>query len=365
MAQYFAVRWVRIGAGCTILAAACGLSTAGEKLVTGESLGGVGPGDGGDSDATTGSQESEDGGAFSFEEGGVYANDDGSSSTRTSASGPCDFNGTWGSLLKIGVSWAPQGLNLQTFILAPGSGTIKQWIKGVRVQQGTTLVDTTVVCGVDLPDFQGTALVAGATYGVLFPNSLFDSNYLPTFQVDGTVTGADAGATYTTSAAAALLGLTMANPTTDPWPATITTTIDPDKDGKPGVTINEALGPVPQSDAGANYSLVPVGIPAPFQPAVLSDKLYVAIRQVTEVTGTVTDCDHMSGTVAIPQIAGQYAINSHVLGCELLDGGDCTDSQAGFVDNTQPVFTPSGVTNFASVRLATGATCATLRGTLQ
>jgi hypothetical protein len=73
----------------------------------------------------------------------------------------------------------------------------------------------------------------------------------------------------------------------------------------------------------------------------------------------------MSGTVAIPQIAGQYAINSHVLGCELLDGGDCTDSQAGFVDNTQPVFTPSGVTNFASVRLATGATCATLRGTLQ
>ena len=217
----------------------------------------------------------------------------------------------------------------------------------MRVQHGTALEDTTVVCGIDLPDFQGTQVVAGETYGVIFPDSLFDGTYLPTFQVDATVTSSAPGATYSASASAALLGLTMANPTTDPWPATVTTATDPDKDGTPGVTVNAAQGPVaPPGDAGS-YSYIPVGIPAPFQPVVVADKLHLAIRQVTEVTGTVVDCDHVSGTVTIPEIAGQYAINSHVIGCELIDGGDCTDTQASFVDNTQPVFTPSGTTAFA------------------
>ncbi len=257
------------------------------------------------------------------------------------------------------------GLNLQAFVLAPGKGTIRQWIKGARVQQGKSLVDTTVVCGIQLPDFQGTQVVAGQTYGVIFPDSLFDGMHLPTFLVDATVTSSAPGATYTTAATAALLGLTMANPTTDPWPATVTTATDPDNDGTPGVTVHAPqAGAVPSGDGGA-YSDFPVGIPAPFQPVVVSDELHLAIRQVTAVTGMVVDCDHVSGTVKIPQIAGQYAINSHVIGCAVLDGGECTDTQASFVDNTEPVFTPSGHTTFASVRLPAGATCATVRGMLQ
>ncbi|MGO9834491.1 MAG: hypothetical protein ACLP1X_09765 [Polyangiaceae bacterium] len=367
MEQYFAVRRMWMVAGCTTFAAACGLSTAGERAVT--SLGGAETADGDTGDEGGGYE----GGVVDLGDGGIGASDGGSFTTPSPPSGPCDFNGTWGSLLKINVTWAPQGLNLQAFILAPGSGTIKQWIKGVRVQNGNSLEDTTVVCGVVLPDFQGTALVSGATYGVLFPDSLFDDNYLPSFHVDGTVTGDDAGATYSASPAAALLGVTMANPTTDPWPSSLPSgssmVTDPDNDKKPGVTIDEAAGLVPQSDAGAFYSYVPVGIPAPFEPAVLSTKLYVAIRQVTEVTGTVMDCNHIAGTVSIPQIGGQYAINSHVLGCELEDGGDCTtsgsSSQASFVDNTQPVFTPSGTTSFASVRLPDGASCGTVRAMLQ
>lgn len=366
--QYLFVHWAWTVAGAATFTAGCGLSTAGEEAI-GEFVGGTTTiGDGGDGDGGAGYGSSSDGGgAFIFSEtGGPSESDAGFSGFTDSASANCDFSGTWGSLIQVDVDWAPQGLNLQAFILAPGSGTIKQWIKGVRVQHGSSLVDTTVVCGVDLPDFRGTQAVAGETYGVVFPNSLFDGMFLPTFEVDATVTGKDAGATYTSSPAAALLGLTMANPTTDPWPQTVTTATDPDRDGKPGVTIDEAQGALSE---GGSYSLVPVGIPAPFAPVVVAQKLYVAIRQVTAVTGTVTDCDHISGTVAIAQIAGQYAINSHVLGCELVDGGDCTtsgtSSQASFVDNTQPVFTPSGSTAFTSVRLASDATCATVRQALR
>jgi hypothetical protein len=277
--------------------------------------------------------------------------------------GACDFTGTWASRLTIDVTWAPQGLN--GIILASGSGQIQQWTKGERVQTGMSTSDATVVCGIDLPDFQETAIAGGETYGVRFPDSLFDNGYLPTFTVSGIVSGFTAGSAYSTTTTAALLGLSMANPTTDPWPATITTEVDMDQDGKPGVTIDVAQG--------SPYSDIPTEIPGLFQTPARANKLYVAIRQVTIINATVQDCDHMTGTVSIPEISSKYAIDSHVLGCALDgDGGDCTTtvplatetSQAAFVDNTQPVFTPSGTTDVQSVRLATGATCADVRAAL-
>lgn len=354
MEQYFTVHTAWMIAVCAVVAEACGLSTAGEKVVTGESAGdsSVDDSDGG------GSSEAS---LLNLDDGGAYTSDAGASYRQDSAPGTCDFAGTWGTLIQITVNWAPMGFNLQTVILAPGSGVIKQWVKGVRIQHGTSVSDVTVVCGIDLPDFQGTALVNMQTYGVVFPSSLFDKMELSTFQVDATVTASAPGAGYNASASAALLGLTMTNPTTDPWPATVTTATDPDMDGNPGVTIAVAQG--------GQYSDIPVGIPAIGAPVITSDKLYVAIRQVTELAGTFTDCDHASGSVSIPEIDGAPAINSHILGCELTAGGNCTtsgsNSQASFVDNTQPVFTPTGTASFKSLRLPDGATCATVREMVQ
>ncbi len=365
MTRWVGAGFVSVAIGSAGLATACGLDLAGEEFVddAGDGFKGSGSDDGGAAVTDAAPVDLPDG-MFRPGSGGDRGRDGGSTPSEAAAVA-CDFTGTWGSLVTIDVSWAPAGLNLQTFLLAPGSGTIRQWIKGVRVQHATSLEDTTVVCGIDLPGFQGTAVVAGQAYGVLFPDALFAGNLLPTFQVDATVTSSAPGATYRAAASAALLGLTMANPATDPWPATVTTATDPDHDGKPGVTVNAAQGAVPPPSDAGSYSYIPVGIPVPFQPVVLADKLYVAIRQVTEVTGTVTDCDDVTGTISIPQIAGQYAINSHVIGCELVDGGDCDDAQASFVDNTQPVFAPSGTTTFTSVRLPAGATCATVRAALQ
>jgi hypothetical protein len=137
-----------------------------------------------------------------------------------------------------------------------------------------------------------------------------------------------------------------------------------DHDGKPGVTADTATG--------SPYSNIPTALPPIFGQPPRANKLYVAIRQVTVVTATVTDCDHMSGTVSIPVIQSKAAIDSHVLGCALVDGGDCSTttalptqtSQAAFVDNTQPVFTPSGTSDVHSVRLPAGATCAAVRAAL-
>ena len=364
MTWWVGARFVSVVVASASLATACGLDLEGEEFANdaGDSFKGSGSDNGGAAVSDGGTVDLLDG-ASRLVDGGVRGRSGGSPSSEAAA-GPCDFNGTWGSLITIDVSWAPAGLNLQTFLLAPGSGTIRQWIKGVRVQHGTSLEDTTVVCGINLPGFQGTQVVAGQAYGVLFPEALFDGDFLPSFQVGATVTSSAPGATYRAAPSAALLGLTMANPTADPWPATVATATDPEHDGKPGVTVNAAQGPVPPPGEAGSYSYIPVGIPVPFQPVVFADKLYVAIRQVTAVMGTVTDCNDVSGTISIPQIAGQYAINSHVIGCELVDGGDCDDAQASFVDNTQPVFAPSGLTTFAAMRLPDGATCATVRAML-
>jgi hypothetical protein len=283
--------------------------------------------------------------------GNLDATSDGPRAPDSSAdAATCAFDGTWGSEITINVSWTPAGV--QAIILAPGSGVIKQWVLGTRVQSGNTLTDTATPCGIQLPDFSSTQFAGGELFGIGFPNSLFDNNYLSSFTINGTVTASTPGSMYTSTPSAALLGLTLANATTAAWPATITTQVDQDVDGHPGVTANAA--------SGTGYSNLPVD----FLRSARADKLYLAIRQVTQISATITDCNHISGTVSIPQLpsgSGNYAINSHIIGCEIAGGTtSCDATQTQFLDSNGPIFTPSTST-FSSARLAAGATCATVR----
>jgi hypothetical protein len=267
-------------------------------------------------------------------------------------SASCDFSGTWATRVVIDVNWVPQGI--MGVILAPGSGQIKQWLLSTRALNGSATTETASVCGIALPDFSGTQIAGGESYGIRFPDAMFDSGNLSTFTISGTLTGSGPGATLSTSPTAVLLGLTLSNPTTAPWPATITTEVDSDQDGKPGVTAW-----VLQAAGYSNIQVDPFGN--------RGDRVYLAIRQVTSFSGNALDCDAIAGTVNIPQIAdssgtSKYAIDSHVIGCRLLgDAGDCSAGQVTFVDTTQPVFSTSGATTFASVRVANDATCATAR----
>ena len=289
--------------------------------------------------------------------------DSGDAGTSTSADGAsnCNFSGTWATHITIDVSWVPQGL--MGVILAPGTGKIDQWIKSVRTVNGTATTDIAIVCGIGLPDFSGTSFVGGETYGVRFPASLFDSGFLPSFAIHGTLGGSSPQATFVTSSSAALIGLTLANPTTATWPTTVTTAVDSDMDNNPGVTVNAATGLIPGSADGGIYSDFPVDV---FKSR--ANQLFIVIRQVTQLSGAATDCNHISGSTTIPQIpdtsTGKYAIDSHVIGCNLTAGGMCSASQTSFIDGTQPVFSPSGTASFASVRMKTGAACADVRAAL-
>jgi hypothetical protein len=221
------------------------------------------------------------------------------------------------------------------------------------------------VCGIELPDFQSSMLLTPVeTYGIRFPNGLFDSGNLTSFTINGTVSGSTPTATYTTSPAAALLGLTLGNATTAVWPATITSEVDEDNDTKPGITA-AVVAP------GGGYSYVPLNFFVVSNPTGVAraDELYVAIRQVTSVSAQFSDCDHASGSVTVPQITDssgvtptkKYAIDSHVIGCRhASDGTDCTSAETTFVDNNQPVFVPAATT-FSATRLPSNATCAAVR----
>jgi hypothetical protein len=311
--------------------------------------------DGGDAGAAA------DGGGSTQSDAGPASTDAGSGATD---GGGCNFAGTWGAEITIDVTWAAGGI--LDIVIAPGSGTIKQWLLSTRTQSGKTVTDTAVVCGIQLPDFQGNPQLVDETYGIRFPNSLFDDGGLTSFAIDGTVSASTPTATYTTTPAAALLGLTLANATTAVWPATITTEIDEDNDTKPGITA-DVVAP------GGGYSYVPLDISVISFPTTVAraDELYVAIRQVTSVSAQFSDCDHAAGSVTVPQITDpsnsskKYAIDSHVIGCRVTGTGtDCSANQTTFVDENQPVFTPSATT-FASARLPTGATCATVRSQFQ
>ncbi len=364
------MRW-GVLAGLSVVGAVavgCGLDLSGKLVESGDAdPSGIGPSSSGTS-SSSGASSSSNGGSGNSSGGAgdatILGSDDGGDNAgdgaSTDAANPsrCNYAGTWATKLTINVNWVPQGL--MGVILAPGSGRIQQWIKSVRsVSMGTSTTDTAVVCGVALPDFSGTSFVGGETYGVRFPPTLFDNGYLPSFAILGTLSDNTPSAMFNTKATAALIGLTLANPATAAWPATVMTAVDSDLDNNPGVTVNAATGPIPGKDGGG-YSPFPVDVLAS-----RANQLFIVIRQVTQLSGTATDCNHISGTVAIPKIqdttSAKYAIDSHVIGCNLLAGGQCSSSQISFIDGTQPVFSPSGIATFTSVRMKTAASCSDVR----
>jgi hypothetical protein len=314
-------------------------------------------GDDGGADAGTAADAND--AAASVDATTVDASEGGASTDAAS----CDYTGTWASEITISVHWNPAGA--AAVILAPGDGVIKQWVLSTRTQSGSTLSDTAQVCGIVLPDFNGSQFGGGELYGMTFADGLFDNSDIPTFALTGTMTGT----TYSSQYATPLIGLTLANPTTATWPANASAInqVDMDSDGEHGVTAT--------AKASTGYSLIPVNLLKTNR----ADKLYLAIRQVTKTTATASDCDHMAGTVTVPQIGGAYAIDSHIIGCHVSvdpinPNRECTttggNAESTFVDDNRPIFTPptdAGTafpSTFTSLRMPAGTTCAQVRAQL-
>ncbi len=242
----------------------------------------------------------------------------------------CDVDGSWASLLTIPVTWVADGV-----YLSKGSGNIKVWSLVTTSQSGTA--NTVLPCGITVPNFSS----ALGTYYITFPNSLFDNDYLSAVSMPATFSSLKAGATYSTNAAfTSLIG--MSAPATGAWPAAASgvTEVDQDADNQPGVT---AATDAPTAVFGT-----------------AADHIDLAIRQTTALSGTLTDCTHLSGSATVS------AENNHVLGCTTATGAKgadvaCNATQYGFLDSHRPIYVVGAGATFVAQKMANAATCANVR----
>jgi hypothetical protein len=277
----------------------------------------------------------------------------------------CNFDGTWGTIIRVPVTWPDSPL-----ILHGGTGTVVQWNISHRDRDTqTSYHEATSVCGIALPDLSGAALVNNEKFGIRFPTSIFDQGGIPPVvfstiaKLVGTVEQWNAGPV------ALLTGLIMTDPSTAPWPTTFTDreTPDQDMDGAPGVTVT-AVDPMTDSA----YNLPPVGLPPyPGADYPRADRISVVVRTVTNLRGTAVSCDELRAAVDIITIDDKPALNSMVIGCTKVDKTQmppaeviCSAAEAQFVNAQRPVFTPSGPGTLVSIRLPDNAGCPEVRRNL-
>jgi hypothetical protein len=308
-----------------------------------------GGGDGGDAGSSS------DGGDASSSSGGGDGGDASSSDGGDSAADTgtiCNLTGSWALKVDIQVTWPA------TTILGAGSGTVHLWGLVQGTQSGDTIPGTILPCGIVLPDFNGPSIINPVpTFGVTFPNSLFDGTYLTATSATVNVSSSSPGATFTSPSEANLIGITFANPATAAWPNYATAQTDAvDVVGTiPGVTATSKVGQTTENDAGT-YSPIPVGVFGPY-----ADQLYMVLRSVVALNGTLTSCTQASGNASVSHL------EDHTIGCHLAAGGTCTSTgalnQASFVDSNSPAFVVSSAT-FQAQLLTNASTCPNVRAAL-
>jgi len=311
---------------------------------------------GGSSSSSSGggsSSSSSSGGSSSSSSGGSSSSSSGGADTGTT----CNLSGGWALKVAVQVTWPA------TAVLAAGSGTVDVWALVQGTQSGDSIPGTVLPCGITLPDFNGPAIVGSPTFGASFPDSLFDGSYLTATSSTVTVSSSTPGATFTSPAEANLLGIGFANPTTAAWPVLATAQadqVDMDADGNPGVTADSKVGQTTESGTGT-YSGIPVSAAAAvFGP--YASELYMALRSVIALDGTLTSCTQASGAATVS------FLDNHSLGCQLSTGGNCTSAETTFVDTNSPHFASTGgvvgTATFQAQKLTGTATCPNVKTAL-
>jgi hypothetical protein len=226
-----------------------------------------------------------------------------------------------------------------------GTGQVHVWAKTTFTASGNNLMATSQACGSVLPPTGLNAIAGGGSVLIQIPDATWDLPSMPRFQFSATQTGWNAGSTisYTSTAP---IGLTLADPTNGAWPGTITTAVDADNDMKPGYTA------VPATTAGR--VLPPTSLNTATNRA---DRVYLATRNVFMVTATRDACDHAAGPITVAHF------DSHVVGCHVSGGSDCTTAQSNFVDQNRTIY-QAGTSTIEIKVVPAAATCADVRAAL-
>ena len=257
--------------------------------------------------------------------------------------GPCDPRTAYtdASHLIVNVSWPAGTASMR------GDGQLHVWGKVVYTASGNTVTGMLQACGISLPATTLTALAGNGMIQIEVPNDAWEAPSMPRFPIDVTQTSWDVGSTVNLGYTA-LIGFTMADPSTAPWPSSysdITMTNDAEGDMHVGLTA------IPRSD-GTN-KLPPTSI---LQMA-RADQLYIVIRQVTSATLTRTACDRASGPATFA------FLNNHVVGCHIMGASDCMPNDVNFIDTNRTIYDITSATAETKV-VADTATCADVRAAL-
>jgi hypothetical protein len=268
-----------------------------------------------------------------------------------SGGGSCDplTNVTLGVHVIMDVSWPGDNIKIK-----PGTGKVHIWNKSKLAINGTMLSgDETAACGSTLPEFElgtiGGVVVGGTKVQIIIPNEVWDATAMPKFHSQGTLSSWSIGGDAKLDPTVALVGLKMNNPM-GPWPtaAEISSMMlarDDDGDMHPGFTATS------RNDSPYTHP------PTATLGGAKADKIYLATRTVVALNGKLTACDTISGSATVSMF------DNHVVGCHVLNGGECSAAQGTFVDDSRTIYTPTGAT-FTAKKLPDGANCAAVRAAL-
>jgi hypothetical protein len=241
-----------------------------------------------------------------------------------------------------------------TLSSAAGMDKIHVWnLTKVQVNGTELSGNDTRTCGTVLPPFNlsgaGALVTGGQKVHIQIPFNIWEAPTIPRLRSQGRLAGFNAGSALNIEGTVALIGLTMDDPLAA-WPDDYTgiKAVDADGDGKLGFTA------VPR--AGDGFVQPPTGIDLLRRPPP-ADQVYIASRTIIGLDGMLTSCTEVSGTAKVD------FFDSHVVGCHVRDGAECTPDQIDFVDQARTIYRVNGAT-FTAKQVPETATCADVRTAL-
>lgn len=253
---------------------------------------------------------------------------------------PCDLTGAFAFKGVIPATWPA------TAALSAGSGNFEVWAKLVVAQRQGVLTGTLTTCGNTVPDFDAAPLIR-ESYGLSYPNVVFDRPPLLTTTTRGRLSALAPSADLSFERSALLMGVMLADPVATPWPERQNfPSVDGDGDGKPGVTGVYKNGlrytPPPTTNVGAPRA----------------EAAYLAARFSFALRGTLTSCSGSTGRLEEPRV------DSRTLGCRIFGlSRDCLSNELTHLDENKPAYRTSAGT-YQLVRMAGSASCADVRAAL-